>query len=223
MAADDTISFVVNANANLNADETALRGTIALVKSTGGFSTWADSWTAPVCPTRRPAAIPTTTASATCWNTSSAATRGCPARPILPSKAIVGTDLVLSYKRSDASEADTTQTGQWSTNLTDWTDIAPVLVNENDSCPGSMEIRIPLTNAVGGKLFGRLQCDQTLICPPWKDPKWHGPGPCHGLAGGVLVFASRLAISSCCHVEPSEQVQFPQSCGESCLRKPQRH
>ena len=31
VAADDTISFVVNANANLNADETALRGTIALV------------------------------------------------------------------------------------------------------------------------------------------------------------------------------------------------
>jgi plastocyanin len=36
VAAGDTISFAVNANANLYADETALRGTIALVKSTGG-------------------------------------------------------------------------------------------------------------------------------------------------------------------------------------------
>jgi hypothetical protein len=30
------------------------------------------------------------------------------------------------------------------------------LVNENAADPDSMEIRIPLTNAVGGKLFGRL-------------------------------------------------------------------
>jgi hypothetical protein len=74
----------------------------------------------------------------------------------LPGQAIDGTDLVLSYERSDASEADTTQTGQWSTNLTDWNDLAPVLVNENAAAPDSMEIRIPLTNAVGGKLFGRL-------------------------------------------------------------------
>jgi hypothetical protein len=75
----------------------------------------------------------------------------------LPGQTIVGTDLVLSYQRSDASEADTTQTGQWSTNLTDWNDIAPVQVNENAAAPDDMTISIPLTNAVGGKLFGRLQ------------------------------------------------------------------
>jgi autotransporter-associated beta strand protein len=74
----------------------------------------------------------------------------------LPGEAIVGSNLVLSYQRSDASEADTSQTGQWSSNMGTWHDIAPVLVNENAAAADSMEIRIPLTNAVGGKLFGRL-------------------------------------------------------------------
>lgn len=75
----------------------------------------------------------------------------------LPAQSIVGSNLVLTYKRSDTSEIDTTQTGQWSTNLTVWTDIAPVLVNENGTNPDDMMISIPLTNAVDGKLFGRLK------------------------------------------------------------------
>ena len=74
----------------------------------------------------------------------------------LPKQAIVGSNLVLSYRRSDASEADTTQTGQWSTNLVDWNNIAPVQVNENDTAPDDMTISIPLSNAAGGRLFGRL-------------------------------------------------------------------
>ncbi|MCW1924456.1 autotransporter-associated beta strand repeat-containing protein [Luteolibacter arcticus] len=74
----------------------------------------------------------------------------------LPTHATVGSNLVLSYKRSDDSETDTTQTGQWSANLIDWTDIAPVLVNENADAPDDMTISIPVSNAVNGKLFGRF-------------------------------------------------------------------
>ena len=77
--------------------------------------------------------------------------------PYLPSQKIIGSNLILSYKRSDASETDTSQTGQWSGNLSTWTDIAPLLVNENDSAADDMTISIPLSHAVGGKLFGRLQ------------------------------------------------------------------
>ena len=77
--------------------------------------------------------------------------------PYLPSQKIIGSNLILSYKRSDASETDTSQTGQWSGNLSTWADIAPVLVNENDSAADDMSISIPLSHAVGGKLFGRLQ------------------------------------------------------------------
>ena len=79
---------------------------------------------------------------------------------LLPGAAIVGSNLVLSYQRSDASEGDTTQTGQWSTNLSTWHDIAPVLVNENGAAPDSMKITIPLGNAASGKLFGRLHVTQ---------------------------------------------------------------
>lgn len=75
----------------------------------------------------------------------------------LPTQAINGSNLVISYKRSDDSEGDTTQSGQWSADLQAWTSIAPVLVNENGSNPDDMTITIPLSNAAGGKLFGRLR------------------------------------------------------------------
>lgn len=156
VAADDTISFVVNANANLNADETALRGTIALVKSTGGFSTWADSWTAPALTDKTPGGDPDSDGISNLLEYVIGGDPRVSSTGFLPQQVIVGSDLVLSYQRSDASEADTTQTGQWSTNLTDWYDLAPVQVNENDSAPDDLEIRIPLSNAVDGKLFGRL-------------------------------------------------------------------
>ena len=78
----------------------------------------------------------------------------------LPTAARVGSDLVLSYQRRDESETDTTALGQWSTDMHNWTNIAPVMVNENAAAPDSMEIRIPLSNAVGGKLFGRLNVTQ---------------------------------------------------------------
>ena len=77
---------------------------------------------------------------------------------ILPQPTISGGFLVLSYKRSDESEADTTQTGRWSTDLADWTGtaITPELINENGASPDDMVIRIPLANALNGQLYGRL-------------------------------------------------------------------
>ncbi len=75
---------------------------------------------------------------------------------ILPTQATVGTDLVLSYTRSDESEADTTQVGQWSTDLSTWTNVTPVLVNENGASADDMTISVPRSNAVNGKMFLRL-------------------------------------------------------------------
>jgi hypothetical protein len=65
--------------------------------------------------------------------------------------------LVLEYSRSDASQLDTIQTGQWSTDLTHWEDIPPILIDDNGSAPDCMEIRIPLSYSKGGRLFGRMK------------------------------------------------------------------
>ena len=77
---------------------------------------------------------------------------------ILPTQATVGSNLVLSYKRSDASEFPaTTQTGQWSTDLSTWTTVTPVLVAENGAAADDMTISVPTSNAVAGRLFVRLK------------------------------------------------------------------
>ena len=136
--------------------DTATTGQIKLVKSGGGYSDWADSWTGPALSDKTPGGDPDGDGISNVMEYVIGGDPRVSSTSYLPGEAIDGTDLVLSYERSDASEADTTQTGQWSTNLTDWNDIAPVLANENAAAPDSMEIRIPLTNAVGGKLFGRL-------------------------------------------------------------------
>jgi autotransporter-associated beta strand protein len=75
---------------------------------------------------------------------------------ILPTLATVGSDLVLSYTRSDESESVTTQVGQWSTDLSGWTNVTPALINENGAAADDMTITLPKSNAVNGKLFLRL-------------------------------------------------------------------
>jgi autotransporter-associated beta strand protein len=154
VAANDTISFVVNSNNNYAADETALRGSIALVGSADGFSTWADSF--PGLTDKTPAGDPDKDGISNLLEYVIGGDPRVSSTSYLPTQKIVGSNLVMGYKRSDASEADTTQIGQWSSNLSVWHDLTPVQVNENDSAPDSMEIRIPRSNAVGGKLFGRL-------------------------------------------------------------------
>jgi autotransporter-associated beta strand repeat len=80
-----------------------------------------------------------------------------PSLSILPTVASVGDDLVLSYTRNDESEADTTQVGQWTTDLTVWNDVVPVVVNENGALADDMTVTVPKSNAVNGKLFLRLK------------------------------------------------------------------
>ena len=80
-----------------------------------------------------------------------------PSLSILPTLASVGDDLVLSYTRNDESEADTTQVGQWTTDLTIWNDVVPVVVNENGPSADDMTVTVPKSNAVNGKLFLRLK------------------------------------------------------------------
>jgi hypothetical protein len=79
------------------------------------------------------------------------------AAAILPTREIANGFLTLRYRRSQASLTDTLQTGQWSTDLLTWTDIEPILVQNNSPEPDAMEIRIPLSLATQGKLFARLQ------------------------------------------------------------------
>ena len=77
---------------------------------------------------------------------------------ILPTQATVGSNLVLSYKRTDESESPaTTQVGQWSTDLNSWTDVTPVLVNENGTASDDMTVSVATSNAVAGHLFVRLK------------------------------------------------------------------
>lgn len=77
---------------------------------------------------------------------------------ILPTQATVGPNVVLSYKRNDASESPaTTQVGQWSTNLSTWNDVTPVLVNENGAAADDMTVTVATSNELAGKLFLRLK------------------------------------------------------------------
>ncbi len=78
---------------------------------------------------------------------------------------------LFTFSRSDESEGITTQTFQWSTDLSfpgpnDVTvgDVGSVpdsngvtvTVEENDAAADTISVRVPVTNAPDGKLFGRL-------------------------------------------------------------------
>jgi autotransporter-associated beta strand protein len=78
---------------------------------------------------------------------------------ILPTLATVGSDLVLSYTRSDESESVFTQVGQWSTDLSGWANVTPALVNENGASADDMTITVPKSNGPDGKLFLRLSVE----------------------------------------------------------------
>ena len=47
--------------------------------------------------------------------------------------------------------------GQWTTDLTIWNDVVPVVVNENGALADDMTVTVPKSNAVNGKLFLRLK------------------------------------------------------------------
>ncbi|MCW1924455.1 autotransporter-associated beta strand repeat-containing protein [Luteolibacter arcticus] len=136
---------------------TATPGEIRIVK-TGGFATWADSFDG--LTDKTPQGDPDKDGISNLLEYVIGGDPRVSSTSFLPTYATVGSNLVLSYKRSDDSETDTTQIGQWSTNLNNWADITPVLVNENGGAPDDMTISIPVSNAANGKLFGRLHVTQ---------------------------------------------------------------
>jgi lysophospholipase L1-like esterase len=84
-----------------------------------------------------------------------------PSQSGLPMLTRDGANLVLSYKRSAASKLDTTQSGEWSTDLATWHGpIAPAVVNDNGSDPADMILTAPLSNARNGMLYLRLKVTQ---------------------------------------------------------------
>jgi fibronectin-binding autotransporter adhesin len=141
--------------------DTGTPGEIKLVQTGGGgFSSWADSWTSPSLSDKTPGGDPDNDGISNLLEYVLGGDPRVSDTEILPKQKIEAGFLVLSYKRSDASEGDTQQSGQWSTDLVNWNSIVPVLVSENGAEADDMEIRIPLSNAVNGKLFGRLQVSQ---------------------------------------------------------------
>lgn len=82
-------------------------------------------------------------------------------RPVLTTDA---TNFIFTFSRADESEAEIGLTFQWGSTLTGWTDIAvgaasagSVAVTENTTSPDTVVVTIAKSNAVGGKLFGRLK------------------------------------------------------------------
>lgn len=128
---------------------------IKLVKP--GYATWADSWTEPVLSDKTPGGDPDNDGITNLLEYILGGDPRVSSTSILPTASIIGSNLVLEYTRNDDSESDTTQVGQWSTDLGTWTDVAPVMVNENAAAPDDMSVTVPLTNAVDGKLFLRLK------------------------------------------------------------------
>jgi hypothetical protein len=124
------------------------------------YTTWADGWADPVLSDKTSGGDPDFDGIPNLLEYVIGGDPRVSSTEFLPKQAIVGTNLVLTYKRSDASEADTTQTGQWSTNLIDWHPISPEWLSENGTDPDDMRIVIPLAHAAGGKLFGRLHVTQ---------------------------------------------------------------
>ncbi|MEO6477246.1 autotransporter-associated beta strand repeat-containing protein [Luteolibacter sp.] len=87
---------------------------------------------------------------------------------ILPSQTLTATDLILTFKRSDLSEADVVLKVQWSADLATWNDFATVgavdalpAVDVTEDSPtadiDTVVVTIPRSVTGGGKLFGRLQ------------------------------------------------------------------
>lgn len=82
-----------------------------------------------------------------------------------PSQSVTADALVLSFKRRDDSEAGITQTVQYSTDLTTWTDIAigassagAVKINENGDAADDVSVSVPKSNNTS--LFVRLKVEQ---------------------------------------------------------------
>jgi autotransporter-associated beta strand protein len=87
---------------------------------------------------------------------------------ILPILSVNATNLVLTFRRSDVSEADVTLKAQWSSNMSTWNDFAtigagdalPAVDVTEDSPSAALDtvvVTVPRSTAPAGKLFVRLQ------------------------------------------------------------------
>lgn len=87
---------------------------------------------------------------------------------ILPSQELTATSLVMTFERSDRSQADVALTVQWSADLKTWNDFAAI--GPVDSLPAvkiikdsptedldTVVVTIPRSLVAGGKLFARLK------------------------------------------------------------------
>lgn len=91
---------------------------------------------------------------------------------ILPTQSLNATNLVLTFHRSDISEADTTVKAQWSNDMVNWTDFAtigatsslPAVQVTEDSPSASLDqiiVTIPRAGKeANGKLFGRVKASK---------------------------------------------------------------
>jgi fibronectin-binding autotransporter adhesin len=85
-------------------------------------------------------------------------------RSISPVETLTADSLVFTFRRSDASKQEVSLGFQSGSDLTRWTEIAigassagSVVVVENADAPDSVTVTLPRSQAVGGKLFGRLK------------------------------------------------------------------
>ncbi len=87
---------------------------------------------------------------------------------ILPVHGLTATDMVFTFRRSDASESDVDLKVQWSDTLGIWNDFATIGADDNlpavdvteDSPAAALDtvtVTIPRSTVTGGKLFVRLQ------------------------------------------------------------------
>ncbi|MCB1129889.1 MAG: autotransporter-associated beta strand repeat-containing protein [Verrucomicrobiae bacterium] len=87
---------------------------------------------------------------------------------ILPTQTLNATDLVLTFRRSDASESDVTLKVQWSDDMVIWHDFATVgavdalpQVDVTEDSPSAeldtVVVTIPRSTTSGGTLFARIQ------------------------------------------------------------------
>lgn len=93
---------------------------------------------------------------------------GSSSQSIAPILDASGTNFVFSFNRRDDSKTEAPVTFQYGSNLANWTDVAipaatgpvgaaTVTVLPGDATTDSISISVPKTEAVGGKLFGRIR------------------------------------------------------------------
>jgi autotransporter-associated beta strand protein len=90
---------------------------------------------------------------------------------VLPSLVVNPTHYLYTFTRNDDSESEVTLSFEWGTTLAAWPNVVPVAaasspadvngvtvtVTENAAAPDTIVVSVPRTNAVAGKLFGRVQ------------------------------------------------------------------